>query len=424
MFRLRTLPPVVIIFALAFAVRVAFIFLAGLDRQPLNFGEVDRVAESIISRHVFGNPYALPTGPTAHLAPVYTWLVSLLFRLFGSESLRTVSVLTFNAACASGQYALLVVFARVCRLSRRVGILAGGVGALVPLRPLVETRGWETSLTAFGLVAVLTLTMVWWRRHPVSAWYSALAGFCWGVLLLEAPQMLLVFAAMLAIYVFVVPNSTFLQAAIAILSVSLAILPWTVRNVRTFGHLFYIRSNFGLELSMSNHDGAGPVYMQEFGAVGAHNFFQQRHPGMNPQEARLVQQMGEINYHHARLREALQWIENHPREFARLTALRIFYFWFMPSFPWYKDFILFPLVIVGMIGLVRLFWVEPLAAWLLTACWVAFPPVYYFIFLDSRYRYPLDWTFLFLASFLFFELQKTAFVGRPTLSSIKPHHSR
>jgi len=273
MFRLRTLPPVVIIFALAFAVRVAFIFLAGLDRQPLNFGEVDRVAESIISRHVFGNPYALPTGPTAHLAPVYTWLVSLLFRLFGSESLRTVSVLTFNAACASGQYALLVVFAMVCRLSRRVGILAGGVGALVPLRPLVETRGWETSLTAFGLVAVLTLTMVWWRRHPVSAWYSALAGFCWGVLLLEAPQMLLVFAAMLAIYVFVVPNSTFLQAAIAILSVSLAILPWTVRNVRTFGHLFYIRSNFGLELSMSNHDGAGPVYMQEFGAVGAHNFF-------------------------------------------------------------------------------------------------------------------------------------------------------
>jgi hypothetical protein len=390
-----------IILALAIATRVAFIFLAHLDTGQLYFAEVERVAKSLVTQHVFGNPYALPTGPTAHLAPVYPWLVSLLFRLFGVGKLGTLSVFLFNALCASVQYALLVVLALACGLPARVGILAGVLGALLPLHPLVEVDGWEASFVSACWVAVLALTMYWWRRRPASSLYAALGGLCWGALMLAAPQMLPVFAAVMALYLLIVPNGGLRRTSIALVTAALAILPWTIRNEKTFGHLFFIRDNFGLELSMSNHDGANPLFVQEIYAADAINFFKRRHPGSSLAEAQLAQRMGEFNYNHWRLQEAGQWIKTHQGAFLRLTAERIWYFWF--GYHRLKTFLLFPLVVVALLGLIRLFRVDPLAGWLFAACWTMFPLVYYLIFFDTRYAYPLNQSFLFLGSFAFWD---------------------
>ncbi|MGB7730048.1 MAG: hypothetical protein WBL50_18605, partial [Candidatus Acidiferrum sp.] len=298
-----------IILALAIVVRVAFVFLVGLDSGPLYLAEVERVSKNLVTQQVFGNPYALRTGPTAHLAPVYPWLVSRLFRLFGTGSLGTLSVTLFNAVCASAQYALLVVLALACGLSPRVGILAGAVGALFPLHPRVEVRGWEASFVGMCWVAVLAFTIYWWRCHCGSGLYAALVGFCWGLLILAAPQMLVVFVAVMTLYFLVVPQGTLGRTSIAMAAAALAILPWMIRNEKTFHQLFFIRSNFGLELSMSNHDDANPLFVKEMYAAGARNFFQRRHPGLSLQEAQLVQRMGEVNYHHWRFEEARQWIK-------------------------------------------------------------------------------------------------------------------
>lgn len=393
---------VLIILALGIAVRVAFIFLIGLDRRPLYFAELERVARNLVTQHVFGNPYALPTGPTAHLAPVYPWLLSVLFRVFGTGQLGTLSIFLFNAVCASAQFALLVVLALACGLSARVGILAGAVGAVLPLHPLVEITGWEASFVGMCWVAVLALTIHFWRRRPASSWYAALVGLCWGVLMLSAPQMLTVFAALLAVYLFVVPQSTLGATAIAVTAAVLVILPWVVRNERTFHKLFFIRSNFGLELSMSNHDGANPLFVKEM--YGADTFFHRRHPAGNAQEAQLVQRMGEPNYSRWRFEEARQWIKTHPGAFIWLTARRIWYFWF--SFPWYRSLIQFPLVAAALLGLIRLFRVVPLAGWLFASCWIVFPLIYYIVYFDTRYGYPMNQSFLFLASFLFLDARK------------------
>jgi len=393
-----------IILALAIAVRVAFMHLTGWDKGPLYFAEVERVARSLLTQNVFGNPYALPTGPTAHLAPVYPWLVSLLFRLFGTGGLGTLSVHLFNAVCASVQYALLVVLALACGLSPRVGILAGAVGALVPLHPLVEVHGWEASFVGMCWIAVLVFTIDWWRRCPASRLRAAFIGFCWGLLMLAAPSMLLVFLAVMTLYFLVVPHGTLGRAAIAVAAAGLVLLPWTIRNEKTFHHLFFIRSNFGLELSLSNHDGANPLFVLETRAPRDDNFFLRRHPAANPFEAQLIQQMGEANYHHERLKEAIQWIKTHPRAFLELTARRAGYFWF--STPWYRSLIQLPLVAAALVGLMRLFRVAPLAAWLFASCWLMFPLVYYFIFFDTRYAYPLNQSLLFLASFAFLDALK------------------
>ena len=392
------------ILVLGVAVRVAYILYKGLHLQALSFAEVEHVATSLVNENVFGNPYSLPTGPTAHLAPAYPWLVSILFRFFGTSGLGALSVLLFNALCASAQYALLVGLAAACGLSWRVGAIAGLAGAVTPLHPLTELRGWEASFIGMCWVVVLTLTIQWWRRAPSSWRYSALVGFAWGLLMLAAPQMLLVFVAVLAVYTFLVRNGSLGRACVASFALVLAILPWTVRNWLTFGHLFFIRSNLGLELSVSNHDKANPLYIDEFGVQGSANYFQQRHPSMSFQEAQRVQRMGEIEYQHSRLVEARSWIVNHPVEFLKLTLVRVGRFWFIPDWRWYKEVASHVLLIVAVFGLIGLFRADPLAAWLFLTCWIAFPLVYYIVFVDPRYRYPLEWSMLFLGAFAMVEV--------------------
>src|SRR5208337_4037263 len=113
--------------------------------------------------------------------------------------------------------------------------------------------------------------------------YAALVGFCWGLLMLAAPQMLLVFAAVVTLYFLVVPQGTLRRTSIAVAAAALATLPWMIRNEKTFHQLFFIRSNFGLELSMSNHDGANPLWVKEEQA----GFFERRHPGSSLWEVQL-----------------------------------------------------------------------------------------------------------------------------------------
>jgi hypothetical protein len=385
-----------IILGLAIAVRAALIFLAHLDSGSLFFAELERVAKNLLTQHVFGNPYALPTGPTAHFAPVYPWLLSLLFRLFGTGWSGTLSVFLFNAVCASVQYALLVVLALACGLSPRVGILAGAVGALFPLYPLVEIKGWDASFVGMCWVAVLTSTIYWWRRCPASDLHAVLVGFCWGLLMLAAPQMLGVFVVVMTLYFLVVPRGTLGRTSIAVAAAALVVMPWMIRNEKTFGQLFFVRDNIGLELSMSNHDGANLLAGNEWATS-------KRHPGSSVQEAQVVQRMGEVNYHHWRFEEASQWIKTHPRAFLVRTAQRIWCFWFTPGLNWHRTLIMFPLVAAAILGLIRLFRVAPLAGWLFVACWTMFPLVYYVTFIDARYAYPIYQSLLLLASFAFWD---------------------
>src|SRR5271157_6520169 len=72
----------VLIFALTLSVHFIFYRLTGLDRT-FQFNEMEKIARSLAEDNVFGNPYALPTGPTAHHAPIYPFLLSLIFRMFG-----------------------------------------------------------------------------------------------------------------------------------------------------------------------------------------------------------------------------------------------------------------------------------------------------------------------------------------------------
>ena len=89
-----------------------------------------------------------------------------------------------------------------------------------------------------------------------------------------------------------------LGAALVLLGMTLACVPWTIRNHRALGGLFFLRSNFGLELRMGNHEGAGAnLALSARGGT-------ERHPRTNEDEARKVKELGELAYMRAAGREA------------------------------------------------------------------------------------------------------------------------
>jgi hypothetical protein len=182
-------------------------------------------------------------------------------------------------------------------------------------------------------------------------------------------------------------------AALVLLGMALAIAPWTWRNQRALGGLFFVRSNFGLELRMGNHEGAGANL--DLSALGG----TERHPRTLEPEARKVQQLGELEYMRQAGREALAWIRSHPAEFARLTGLRVVQFWFGP---------LGDRTLIAGIGALTL--LSGFGAWrvlpglgvsqrvVLILPFAAYPLVHYVVGFEARYRMPLDGLALLLAA--------------------------
>jgi len=66
----------------------------GSSNDNLPFGEeICSIADHIVHGQGFSSPFHLDTGPTAWVAPVYPYLVALVFRLFGSYSAASAIVL-------------------------------------------------------------------------------------------------------------------------------------------------------------------------------------------------------------------------------------------------------------------------------------------------------------------------------------------
>lgn len=57
------------------------------------------------------------------------------------------------------------------------------------------------------------------------------------------------------------------------------------------------------------------------------------------------------------------------------------------------------LALAGFWGVFRLCRVNRRAGLTFVATWVLYPLVYYFIHCSTRYRYPIDWTFLLLGAY-------------------------
>ena len=254
---------------IAFAVRVVWIAVAHTYRIRTNennfaFGwEIGRIAYSLAHGMGFSSPFGGNTGPSAWTPPVYPWIVSLAFRVFGSYSRASAfALLTFNSLFAA--LTCWTIYRTALRLfSEKVAIWSGWIWALLPYTIYWAVRWiWETSLSTFLLSLLFMLTVEMEGDERASSWLGY--GVLWGVAALTNPAALtfLPFAGCWLAYQlhrrgkrYIVP--VLLSAVIFWMT----IMPWLVRNYRAMGQFVFIRDNFGNELRIGNNPLAEGPYV-------------------------------------------------------------------------------------------------------------------------------------------------------------------
>ncbi len=383
-----------LIFALGLLVRLLIAALkhswADLDRA-----EMELEAISLAHTGVLGNPYSLPTGPSAHVCPAYALLLASIFYAFGTgETAEFVKVL-LTCLISSCQYALLPWLGKALKLSPGVGFAAGLFGAIVPLYPYIEIQGdFENHVTAL----LLLLLIVWTELVTSRPWTvrEALAlGAFLGITILTSSTLAPLCLLALAYIGFEQSRTAHgkpFAAALALAAMLLCIAPWAVRNLVQLGSPIATRSNFGMELFLANNDRAFPLMDDNWRLYGC------CHPMMNPDEARKIQQQGEVAYNKRLLNTTIKWIKSHPERFGQLTLQHVWLTW-VPFAPELIRRVVFRLMTpLSFIGLLLIWRVRHKSALLLAVPLLIYPLPYYLLQVHLRYRYPTEFILLISAS--------------------------
>ncbi|HEV2730152.1 MAG TPA: hypothetical protein VGV15_08970 [Terriglobales bacterium] len=87
--------------------------------------ETFALAESIVKHHSFSDPFwVLPTGPSAHLAPLYPAYVAVIIEVFGHASVAVGILLGSMTFMLAAQQVMLPFLAKHLGLGFWTGVLA------------------------------------------------------------------------------------------------------------------------------------------------------------------------------------------------------------------------------------------------------------------------------------------------------------
>ena len=384
----------ILIFSISFFVRCAVVFWFRLFVADRTEGV--NVAFALATTGKFANPFATAaTGPTAHLAPIYPFLLSLVYRLVGAGSPFLIAKSVLASALVSIQYALLPLACRLLNLPRLVGIAAGICAAALPLRMWIETSGGhETPLSGLASIALIPWTAAIMTRAGARGWQRVACGVGWGLGLLINTALATALVAILAVICLRNSSRAMLSSAVLIVAIAgLTISPWIVRNYLALDWLVPVRDNFGLELAVSNNSKATAVMEWNTKSAGF------MHPYKSLAEGLRMRDMGEKKYYRARMTEAVAWIRADFGSFLWLTAQRIVFFWFSPAADTANNIFLSILTLGGFGGVYLLYSSNRQTALILGSIWIAYQIPYYFVQVSPRYRFPIDWSFWLLGMY-------------------------
>jgi hypothetical protein len=359
--------------------------------------EVVNVAQSLAAHGGFANAFSPTSGPTAHVSPIYPLLLSLLYRWFGTGQAGEIAQEVFACCLASLLWGSMPIVSRIFCLGPRIGTVAGLMGALLPLNRWAETKGsFEAPLAGVTMVALFCAYGSTWRHKRASTMRAAALGILGGLAILVSATLGAAAAVLLLLSSLRLRRDSPARAmtfALVTAAVMLAVLlPWGIRNYYVLGGFVPTRSNFGLELQVSNNDLAKPRTLDNAAA------FKQYHPHEGGKELQRLENLGEIAYSHQKLREALGWIRSHPERFMNLTLWRIRYFW-LPDMKRPAQTLLLALItLAAVFGGFRLYRQDRFLTTAFVSVLLAYSLIYYVVQSDARYIYPVSWIIYFLAA--------------------------
>lgn len=403
----RVLSSPAFIVGFAFLIRVLLIYLGSRTgpkpvRDDLPYGlELGRVARAIAAGQGFSSPLlTTDSGATAWFTPIYPYLIAGIFKIWGIYSgLSHRIIQTMNCA-----FAALTIFP-IHAIAKRTFGAGAAIGAawtwvFLPTALYYPTLWvWDTTLLALVFSLIFWATLAMRGRHTVRAWTAY--GVLWAFGVLINPSILSVlpcFAAWLIWEARKLRLPWLKPAAAALLVFGVCMIPWTVRNYRTFGKVIVLRSNFGLELWLGNN-------LNVTDTMG-----QWQHPSTNREEAAKYVRMGEIAYMADKQHEAVAYMRTHPMETLNLIFRRFEMNWLAfsdsPVDVWVNGDVTSRIFLVLNILLSLLCLLGVLAAYRLqipdaapfAMVLLVFPLVFYLTHASLRYRFPMDPIMLILAA--------------------------
>jgi 4-amino-4-deoxy-L-arabinose transferase-like glycosyltransferase len=395
------------ILCVSFLARVAFA-IDQVRHMPSNLvglvpflNETGNIAFSLAKGHGFSSPWWQETGATAWLTPVYPWIVSIVYRVFGIHTPHAFYAVVLLNIVFSIATCVPIYF--IGKKVAGLGVASGAawLWAIFPNGILIPYEWvWDTSLSA-----LLAATILWatFELPESSRWRDwILYGALWGLALMTNPSL----AAMLPVLlgwvayrrVLVEHKLPLTQPALALGVAIVCCIPWSVRNYVAFHKFVPLRSTFPLELWLGNND----------------NFDENSQivPPADPARAELREyiRVGETAFMAEKWRSATSFILKHPGLEAALWGRRFVATWTGAENPRqaFEDaesnlvrIVLASNILVSfgaLIGVVVLISRRSIYAFPLAAILVVYPLVYYATRASLRYRHPIDPVLVVLAS--------------------------
>jgi hypothetical protein len=355
---------VALLLALAAMVRLVWAHAAGALWSFVDLGEASHVALAVARGDGVADAFYTGQGPTAHLLPTSAAIAGGLYRLFGYPSeAANLAVALWGLVQSLAALGMLYAVGRAAGMRpgvARAGLLVLAISPAMLAQEAADFRVWEGALALCLACANLLMLLAWERDDRFGVRQMALAAGTTALTFFVSPPAGIGIAACWGLFArrHLTPGRLALFALGGALATALFLAPWTVRNAEAFGRFVPLRSNFGLELALANHEAAlagsprDAIFNARIDAI---------HPFNSPAAAARVRRRGEIAYATSLGEEAKRWIVAHPGDFSRLTLrhYRQFYLpdeWQMRATVWRNAtwLRLVPIWIATILGLVSL----------------------------------------------------------------------
>src|SRR5215469_12419998 len=145
------------VFVLALALRLPLVWVHLQWGTPTVRTENIKAGFTLAQHGYLGDPFAIPTGPTAHLSPAYPLVVAAVRSITPSDDACIYILSIIAAVVTSCNIAALLPVSRALKLPRAAGTIAALIW-LIPFFAWIELSGeHETPLTVAALLALVTL---------------------------------------------------------------------------------------------------------------------------------------------------------------------------------------------------------------------------------------------------------------------------
>jgi len=257
----------IFLFALAFAVRLAWILYS--HRAPIGLHDpvaYDALAQNILDGKGYAQPATGvttaadyfrqgPTVPTAYFPPGYPAALAAVYFFFGRSVFWGEM---FNVLLGAATVVITYELARRL-LGLSVARIAGLLLAFFPNQVFYTGGLMSEVLFTFLLMSGLLILMAQpWPKDGISLKRLALAGLVLGAAAMVRPIVLVVPIVLFLYWLWVFPNRArvLAQAGVLLLVLAAIIVPWSIRNIISMHAFVLVSTNSGDDFCIGNHEGA------------------------------------------------------------------------------------------------------------------------------------------------------------------------